>query len=109
MTAAPASERAVQQAVAALYRGVGAVVASTSQPRASRVTAGLPDLIVLLPRGRGVVFHEVKAAGGRQRAAQAEFQTACRMADVPYVLGGVAEARAVLVDIGLLSIKQWWL
>lgn len=99
----PDSEKAVQTRVAHVYAAIGAFVVWTSQYRASRVTPGLPDLIILLPRGKGVVLHEVKRPGGRQSAAQKMFQERCHDAGVRYVLGGSDQAWHVLEELGLVS------
>lgn len=98
----PDSEKAVQLRTARVYSAIGAFVVWTSQYRASRVTPGLPDLIVLLPFGKGVLFHEVKAPGGRQSPAQKIFQQRCEMGGVRYVLGGADDAWHVLEETGVI-------
>lgn len=96
------SEKDVQHDVANCYAAMGAFVAWTSVYRQTRVTPGLPDLIVLLPYRKGVLFHEVKAPGGKQSPAQVTFEAEAFAAGVPYVLGGVAEAKAALRHVGLI-------
>lgn len=96
------SEKAVQTRVAHVYAAIGAFVVWTSQYRASRVTPGLPDLLILLPRGKGIVLQEVKRPGGRQSAAQKAFQDRCADAGVRYVLGGVDAAWHVIEELGFV-------
>jgi len=96
-------ESQVQAQVVALFKSVGAYVHPTSQYRKSRIPPGLPDLIILLPRGKGVVFFEVKALFGKMSEEQLAFMGACEMAEEPYWCGGVEEARLCLRMAGLLA------
>lgn len=98
----PERESQVQARVTDLFRSVGAFVYSTSQNRPSRVAVGLPDLIVLLPRGLGVVFFETKAPKGKQSDSQVLFEARCAQSGTPYVCGGLEEARAALELAGLI-------
>lgn len=101
----PLKEREIQSVVAELYRSVGAAVYSTSVYRpggAKTLQGGIPDLIVLLPRRLGVLFHETKTAHGKQSDAQVIFESRCQQAGVAYVCGGVAEAQSALELAGLL-------
>lgn len=107
----PQSEKRVQRAVVELYELVGGFVYNLSQARASHQTEGLPDLIVFLP-ARGthylpaqliVVAHEVKRQGGMLRRQQEEFRDRWIRAGRRHVVGGVAEAKELLVDINLIE------
>lgn len=55
----------------------------TSQPFAAAITPGLPDIIIIR-RGWGVLFVEVKRATGTLSDAQRAFRDACRGAGVPW-------------------------
>ena len=99
----PDSEKAVAHRVGHIYAALGAFIAWTSQYRPSMVTPGLPDMIVLLPRGKGVLFHEVKRPGGRQSPAQKAFQESCETAGVRYVLGGADAAWHALEELGMVE------
>ncbi len=48
-------------------------------------TAGLPDVVALVPGG-GVLFIEVKSATGRLSTEQREFQAACADAGVTHLV-----------------------
>lgn len=68
------TEGQIQRATVRVLRQIGFTVWSTSQARASSVTAGVADLYVT---GRGVCcWIEMKAAWGKQTAEQARFQKA---------------------------------
>lgn len=103
MTTLAPRETEVQAAVTALYRSLGAHVYSTSvyRPGGGKIAAGIPDLIVILPK-HGVWFHEVKTPKGKQTDGQLLFQTRCAQAGVVYVVGGPEEARAALEMAGVL-------
>ncbi len=97
------TERDIQADVIALYETVGGYVSVTSVGKRSVIRpAGFPDLVVLLPRGKGTLYHEVKTVGGRQSEGQVLFAARARDAGEPYVLGGVSEAREALEGLGLL-------
>src|SRR5690349_5339168 len=99
----PENERQIQARVTNLYRSVGAFVYSTSQKRRSGIAVGFPDLVVLLPQARGVIFHETKTPHGKQSDAQVMFASRSAKSGVPYVLGGEAEAIAALQHLGFLK------
>jgi hypothetical protein len=98
-TLPPQSEDEIRRGVREWYRLQGAKVWDTEQgyrPSAcrhcgqdtgqggSRVDKGMPDLVVLTPRG--LRFVELKSAKGRQTPEQREFQAACERAGTPYLL-----------------------
>lgn len=82
------SEKEVQRRINQRLRKLGVGVYWMSQARKSGQTAGVPDLICFDPI-RGLFFVEVKAEGGVQSEVQKIFQSRCRTAGVPYVLGGL--------------------
>lgn len=103
-----ALEGDVQRSVIRLYETVGATVYEFSEHRTgpSRVPIGVADLYVVQPR-LGGFWHETKRRDDRgqleqQRPDQVAFQRCVERARVPYVLGGVEEARAFLVTAGVL-------
>lgn len=72
------SEKAVQAAIVSFARHLGYHVTDTSQPRASMVTLGLPDLLLM---GHGhAAWVEVKARRGRLSPAQSAWHDAARAA-----------------------------
>lgn len=90
-----AREKEIQREIVKLIEKRGGKVWETSQPRAAKVTPGLPDLIAFDPF-RGHVYIEVKAPGGHARIDQLTFQALCQQHGIAHVLGGVAEVRAFL-------------
>ena len=99
------TEKETQAAVKKVYRDVGGFVYDLSQPRATKQTPGVPDLIVFLTwRGKGYMFfHEVKTAAGRQSSPQKAFQDSCGRAGETYLLGGVPEGIDHLRTLGVLG------
>ena len=89
------SEKEIQRRVHLRLTELGVAVYWLSQPRASKQTPGLSDLLCFCPV-RGLFFVETKAAGGVQSEAQQKFQGRCRIAGVPYILGGLTEVEAFL-------------
>jgi len=97
-------ETAVQYAAKRLFESVGAWVYSLSQGRHTRQSAGLCDLIVLLPRSLGVVFVECKRPGARLREHQSVFADRCQQAGVGYVCCSSMETvHAYLERLGLIA------
>lgn len=97
------SEKEVQQRIRTFLRDVvGLAVYNLSQPRASKQTEGLPDLIAL---GRGhALFVEVKSPVGRQTEAQKRFEG--YVADTPaeYVCWrSVGQAKDWAIENGLIE------
>jgi len=118
----PETEAQVQRKVTAYLDLMGFWVYSTSQgyrpdPGGTRMTPGLPDLVVFLPQRLGVGFFEVKTPAGQkemdrmlaldplavkpsqrkkwQKAHhQHLFGVRCQGAGIPYARGGLTEAIA---------------
>jgi len=97
-------ERAIQKAIVAYLRAIGALVAVTDAGAAYRagaffgdaIPAGWPDITGLLPDGRFVGV-EVKAPGGRQSAVQKVMEQAVRQRRGIYVLAyGVQDIKEVI-------------
>lgn len=83
-----------------IYRAFGCIVYSTSQSRAAKVSPGIPDLLVFLPRAHQFWYHEVKRqVGGEQSPAQREFQEYCADCGIAYILGDRSVAQQQLVDL----------
>ena len=96
-------ERDVQREGMLLLQSLGAFCLRTNQHRQSRVSPGLPDVIALLPRRKGVLFWEAKGPKGKQSDAQILVEARCAQAGVGYVCGGLQELRAALELAGLLA------
>ncbi len=96
-------EREIQREVVRLFRDLGCVVIVLSQVRPSRVSVGLPDLKVFVPRKRMHFWFETKGPKGAQRAAQRAFQQVAEACGETYVLGGEDAALAQLRAIGLVA------
>jgi hypothetical protein len=97
-------EKEEQRECVKIYRAHGCVVYSTSQARASKVSAGIPDLLVFAPRVGVFFVHEIKrSAGGVPSSAQAEFQSLCFGCGVRYVIGDRAAAWDTLRKIGVIQ------
>ena len=95
------SEKVVQAAVVRCYEAFGCVVYTLSQPRHTMQTPGLPDLYVMCPKRHHAFWHEVKAPGGKLRPSQVDFRRTAEACDETVIVGGLAEARAQLVKLGL--------
>ncbi len=95
------SEQATYESCVHLYTAAGCRVKRLSQARATRQTPGIPDLKVFAVRIRQAWWMECKASGGRQSAAQREFQREAQACGEVYLLGGIDEAKAHLVAVGL--------
>jgi hypothetical protein len=113
-------ESVVQRDVVAYLKLRGCAIYSTSQgyrpePGGTRMSPGIPDLLVWFPDGR-MGWFEVKSHDGqllyarmaskqakdvnassrndwRRTQAQAEFAGRCLVGNVPYARGGLAEAQ----------------
>ena len=113
----PPLEKVVQRGIVQLFRSVGCSVSSTSQYRPSMVTPGMPDLYVTHPTCGVWFWFEVKRpqlAGFKRddtstwipeplRPAQATFRLECQLTGQPHFFGGMAEAVAALVALGLAT------
>jgi hypothetical protein len=111
-------EKAVQSQIVNLLRSVGAsvYVIGTRRPRGefqgTRQTPGIPDIYAFLPPPRlkpnittlTPVWIEVKAADGRLRPEQADFQDQCARTGgvLKHVVGGVDQVVTLLVAGGWL-------
>jgi len=94
----------VQYEVRTFLEALGCAVYALSQGRATRQSAGLPDLWVLHPR-LGGVWIEVKAPGGRRSAAQTTFAERCAQAHVPHLFASSLEpVRRLCAAAGLLAL-----
>lgn len=83
-----------QHAIRQFAEAAGCVVYVHSQhrkPQRSAPQAGHPDLTILLPNQRGLVYWETKVAGGTQRKEQYWFELACVRAGVRYGTGTCAD------------------
>jgi len=95
-------ERQEQAYIARVLREFGFTVRSTSQARASKVTPGLPDLLLFHREKRFFAFFEVKRAdGGRVSPAQQEFAEDCAATATAHFIGDRCVAHQLLVDLGL--------
>jgi hypothetical protein len=93
-------EKAIVAQADRQMRALGFVVVNFSQPRASKQTPGIPDREYFHP-ARGLFLKwEAKAPTGRQSPAQAQYQTWCEAAGIPYVLGTDDALYQWLVDHG---------
>lgn len=77
---------------------LGFAVIRLSQKRRSKITEGVPDRRYYHSGRKLFLWWEAKAAWGRQSNPQREFQMLCDATEDPYVLGGLDQLRAWLVD-----------
>ena len=96
--------KGVKASVRQLLESVSARVYNLSEgkPRWKR-PAGLPDLLVFLPRVRRALFIETKTPRGRVSDAQSAFALNCSVCGISHVIGGESEVRAYLVRCGVLK------
>jgi hypothetical protein len=87
----------VYESVIRLLQLVGCVVYRLSQARASRQTAGVPDLMAFGP-GQRFCWIEVKRPGGRLRPEQRAFREQCQARGIEHVVGGLPEVERLLVQ-----------
>lgn len=87
-------ERAVVVEGDRQMRARGFAVWNLSQPRASKIAAGVPDRLYTHPARRLAAFWEAKSATGRQRPDQRVFQEHMDACGIVYLLG----TDAVLTD-----------
>lgn len=95
------AEKEIQREIYQIYRAHGCELYWLSQARATRQTAGVPDLIVFHSRTRSAWYHEVKTPAGDQSLGQVVFAELCTAVGWKYVLGGIASAAEQLRAIGL--------
>jgi hypothetical protein len=89
-------EKREQWAITRMARAIGFTVRSTSQPRASKVAPGIPDLILTYSttaavhgttRGFFGFWETKRSRGGKRSTSQIEFGDDCIRADIPYGFG----------------------
>jgi len=114
----PVQREAIQQEQGiALLRSLGATVyrlgvrRRATDHQGTGMSEGLPDVLAFVPvRGvpatRTFVAWEVKAAGGRLRPAQIEFQVRCFESGVAHVTGDLTALMHWLVGAGFLRRDQ---
>lgn len=119
ITANPPLEKHVQQQIARLFAACGGVVRSTSQTRASRIAVGVPDLLVHFP-GVAFVFFECKTYRRPWRPMDAPtawrvnplspdqetFRADCEAAGVRHAWGGLPQAEALVIELGLAERRK---
>ena len=101
-------ERDVARAVVSLLRDtLGGHVWSTEQGYrrdSIRVTAGIPDLIVMFPEHGVWTFVELKGPKGRLRSSQKTFRDSSRSCDCPWQLWRSAEdAMEWCLAVGIIT------
>lgn len=94
-------EKAIQRDVRKFYIEHGCKVYWLSQPRETKQTPGIADLLVVhLPSNRAW-WHETKSADGVMSTAQMIFRHDMLVCHIGYVSGGVEAARAALIERGI--------
>jgi len=89
-------EKAVEHACVQLLRLRGYRTYHLAQPRATKQSPGLPDVLAIHPT-RGLVLVEVKSPQGRVTPAQRDLARVCATAGVRYaVVHSAAELAAAL-------------
>jgi len=95
-------EKVVQREVIQFFEGLGCrVYRLGGNNRATRQSAGLPDLWIFCPRKHTGMWFEVKAAWGRPSPDQITFADSCEACRVPYGIGGMPAARLLAGKLGL--------
>lgn len=125
MAKARIPEKTVQSHIVQLLRSIGGKVwvTGTRRPRGdfqgTCMTPGLPDIVAFLPprpyRIQGdvpyakpaLLFVECKAAGGRLRPEQQEFQGLCQDAEVAHVVGDLDSVIAWLCAHHYVTASQF--
>lgn len=98
-------EKQEQAYVVRLFREFGFDVWSLSQPRASKQTPGLPDLLVTNSELRLATFWETKRqVGGRFSEHQRRFAASCAATELPYASGDRRDAQRWLIQRGLARV-----
>ena len=101
-------EAEIQREIVAFLKMVGCAVYQTSQgyrrdPGGTRMTPGLPDLLVMHGPGQWT-FAEVKTAKGRLSPAQYGFEVNASAAGIPWALWrDVDDAWQWAKDVGLVE------
>lgn len=101
------TETAISRKIAAFLRSLGCkvYVISRNDPRGSRTTKGLPDMLVIIPRMQGVwTWAEIKGDKGKLRPDQVEFRDLCRTIGIPWELWrSLDDATAWAKSVGLVA------
>jgi hypothetical protein len=112
------TERVTQAHIVRFLRSIGAQVYILGTVRrrgdhpGTMQTPGIPDLYAFVPLTRGSgriwipLWVECKAPGGRLRPEQAEFRRQCLEAQHAYVVGGLDDVLALLVEWGIVRTTQ---
>lgn len=114
MTRFRVREKTVQAQIVRALRMVGGTVyvlgtVHRGEPghMSTRMTPGLPDLLVFLPACGTTPCHqlwvEVKGQGGRLSEAQKGFRDVCALSGIPHLVGGLNEVLGYLLERGYLS------
>jgi hypothetical protein len=94
-------EDAEQREIRKMLGAIGFRVWNTSQPRAAKVSPGLPDQwITHEARGFAGWFETKRQVGGERSTAQREFGDACHRAGVPYGYGDRFDLARWLIEHG---------
>jgi hypothetical protein len=80
-------EKAIVAAADKRMRALGFTVWNLSQPRASKIAAGVPDRLYTSPARGLALYWEAKTARGEQRPDQRVFQEHCEACGLHYVVG----------------------
>lgn len=80
-------EKAIVAQADKCMRALGFTVWNLSQPRASKIAAGVPDRLYTSPARGLALYWEAKTVRGRQRPDQRTFQEHCEACGLHYVLG----------------------
>ena len=103
-----AAEKVEQQLIKAFVKTIGGEVWDTSQgfrggsrrQRTTRITEGLPDLLVFLPPKAVFFFWEVKGDGGRVTDDQRKFQAFAGRCNVACGIGDFDDFKKFLTQFG---------
>ena len=91
-----------QHAGIALAEACGCFCLRTNGPRMTYSTAGLPDVLIFLPRGKGILLWEVKRPGGKSSDRQTLVAAKATLSGIPYVTGTEEDLRSALELAGVL-------
>ena len=94
-------EKQIVAAADKRLRALGFTVWNLSQPRASKIAAGVPDRLYTCPARGLAVLWEAKTAQGRQRPDQRVFQEHCDACGLHYVVGTDRALAAWLASRGI--------
>lgn len=103
MTNAFRLERDHQHAGIVLAESVGCFCLRTNAPKATYSTPGLPDVLIFLPRGKGILLWEVKRVGGKSSDRQILVAAKAALAGIPLVTGTEEDLQRALELAGLIA------